>query len=564
MHKPFFSLLFVVFLSVSNATTQNPVYTIQIGTFTNTHLNDFDGIYSLGFIYADDLGRGMYRLFMGGFSNESSANNILQALQQRGFSDARVIELDIARGEDVLMLQLATRGRVIPPDWEEFEEFEPLYVLLENDLVKLLIGPFSDRAFAQKQITYLQENGFPDAFPKYVNSSLLHPIGSFHRGEEPSSTPRAATSGRTGSAPDGVAIPDSYETDIRPTRASAGARLELDLGGTSIPEPVIRGDVKRASVVELQKVLKAVGLYTSSIDGLYGNGTRSAYEQASKGNSQVLKYRVLGQALPGDPMREPSALQHAIDELAENPASSLEVLRASNHPMANIYLAYYLFETQGSSQEVNERMNASIRRAFEGRANPSLLQFDPNASYAYNNREQLLLHMRYVHQVSPDMYVPCWLFRRHIAQTIQVFQSDYGTSSNDPRIQNCMDLFDWQELLALQALVQDMGSAQLPAEQLAGLQERKIRLLLAPSRLPAATIQNLEAWSVEVHAGVQTWGAQDPMLRQLSDAFGLLFYQSQILLEDYYMTKSVDSGQVRGLALATLQTILGLHLERFL
>lgn len=564
MHQTLFSILLAVLLSFSNTVAQNPVYTIQIGTFTDTRLGDFEGIQPLGFLYADDLGRGMYRLYLGGYTSQSTANNTLQEIRQRGFSDARVIELDMDQGEDVLMVQLATRGRAIPPDWEEFEEFEPLYVLLDNDLIKVLTGPFSDRAFAQDQITYLQDNGFPDAFPKYVNSSLLHAIGSFHRGEEPSPAPVPATLGSAGSAPDRIAIPDSYGIDIRPTRAADGARLELELAGTSIPEPVIRGDVKRASVVELQKILKAAGLYTSSIDGLYGNGTRSAYEQATKGNSQVLKYRVLGQALPAEPARVQNALQRAIDELAENPDSSLEVLRASNHPVANIYVAYYLFETQGSSPEVNERMNASIRRAFEGRANPGILRFDPNASYAYNNREQLLLHMRYVHQVSPDMYVPCWLFRRHVSQTIQVFQSDYGSSSNDPSIQNCIELFDWQELLALQALVQDMGSAQLPSEQLVGLQERKIRLLMAPSKLPAATIQNLEAWSAEVQAGVQVWGVQDPMLRQLSDAFGLLFYQSFILLEDYYMAKSVDSGQARGLALATLQTILGLHLERFL
>lgn len=559
-----FLLVFVLaaLLPLSATSAQDPIYTIQLGTFTDTKLSDFEGIQPLGFLYADQVGSNMFRLFMGGYTTQSFAENTITTLRQRGYLDAKLVELNTDDGSDVYVIQLAIRNRSMSINWKEFSEAEQLYVLLQNDLVKIVEGTYAGREQAQERVLHLRERGFPDAFVKQTNAALIHPVTDFHsEGIELSNRKGSTQSPKSPvSAPSDDAIPDSYEASV--VLPSRSAELELELGGNSFPEPEIRGNLKRSAVLELQKQLRTLGHYSSTLDGLYGTGTAGAYERAVQENSQVEKYRVLGQMGNLRSAEPVSSLQAAINELAFDPVAALQTLNQSDHAGAKIYRAYYLFETQGSSQEVNQLMNEAIRKAFDGRSNPNILRFDPNASYAYNTREQLLLHMRFVHQVSPAISIPCWMFRRHVSSSIEAFGTDVGASA--PGIEDCGDLFDWPALSTLIAMARDMGSAKLSAEQLEGVQERKIRLLLAPAPLSASSIDNLKMWSENMHEGVQAWSAKDPMLSQLGEAFQLTFLQSQILLEDYFMDKSFDAAQAQGLALATLQAMLGLHLERFI
>ncbi|MCP3929691.1 MAG: hypothetical protein GY705_11390, partial [Bacteroidetes bacterium] len=47
------------------------------------------------------------------------------------------------------------------------------------------------------------------------------------------------------------------------------------------------------------------------------------------------------------------------------------------------------------------------------------------------------------------------------------------------------------------------------------------------------------------------------------DAFKIAFFQSQVMLEDYFMNENFNPEEAKGLSLAVLRTYVDYHLERF-
>ena len=89
---------------------------------------------------------------------------------------------DTRSGQQVTVIQIATRYLNKPIDWEKLQQAGPLYVLLEDERIKVLTGIFANIPAANEVLPDVQSLGYGDAFIKNVNSAELVQVNSFSTG----------------------------------------------------------------------------------------------------------------------------------------------------------------------------------------------------------------------------------------------------------------------------------------------------------------------------------------------------------------------------------------------
>jgi hypothetical protein len=592
-----FSLLLIASLPAQSQSSDEPVYTVMLGTFMETSINDFEPVRTLGFPYAVNVGPNLYRVMLGGFSDRAEAENIAAALRLKAY-DASVMRIDLNAGTQVKVIQLSLKKAKKPFEFDKYLTTGPLYVELRDEYVKVLTGIYYDAESAKVALKRIRGLGFGDAFIKNINSAYLHEVNDFHlvsnqtpasynydaqniissqiSGDVPTSYDYAGEeqSGFFNSAPptnQTYKTPQSYDYTTPVNQQNYGNyRTPQSYDTPSRPittsSPEISSRVKRSSVIELQKILKRKGAYNSSLDGYYGNGTKAAYNAAVSSNSQILKYNLLASDLNlGEDNAQIGSLQSFIDELPDNPQSSMQALSTSPVPIAKAYRAYMQFVNYGPSLQVNNLMNAAIRESYMSGARPQSNRFNYNMTYAYNDLSQLILHLRYVHAATgQSIAVPCWLFQLHPAEASRAFEPEQNMSANNYRVKNCGGFYSWQEIRVLMAMAKDLSVSNSPnAVDLAEGQSRQTRYYLSPAPLLDRDAQIAEAWQKRLETGMTSWGARDPYLAEIADAFTVMFYQSKVLLEDYYMDKGMKLKDASQLATATLRAMVGPYMARF-
>ncbi|MCB0642179.1 MAG: hypothetical protein KDC44_11085, partial [Phaeodactylibacter sp.] len=473
IRKIAFQLLLFFSLPLSlTAQSDLPVYTIQIGNFLDARATDFQAVAQFGFIYAKSLGNNMQRIYMGGYTKPEEAQQIANVLQTRGYQDATVTQHKAHLGQEVIMVQLATKqvGQAI--DWAAYAKAGTLYVYLDNKTVKILTGNFPSSSVAQSRSNQYRKEGFQGAFVTTVNNALLHEIGVFNTGQlppQPIPAPENSTTDNSGDKkgpPTGEVLPKEYgnESSVIPNTSYIPAEYEA----LSIVKPTIRVKPKRTSAIELQRVLKELGTYTMSLDGYYGKGTQTAYAEIEKSHPQIQKYALLSakesqqaaDAVPG-------SLQYAVNNLPNNPVQSLQLFSQYSGPISMIYKAYHFFATAGPSFDVNNLMNTAIAQAFAGKERDPLSRFDHHSSYAYNTIDQLVTHMLHVHAATGNaIQVPCWLFQRHSKTVTEAYEFYPSIAAAGLNIEDCGGLLDWQEIRTLKALARDLNSGEKPKDGL--------------------------------------------------------------------------------------------------
>jgi hypothetical protein len=228
------------------------------------------------------------------------------------------------------------------------------------------------------------------------------------------------------------------------------------------------------------------------------------------------------------------------------------------------YRAYELLASYGPSAEVNQLMNSAIRSAFSGRMVANL-PFDPNATYAYQNMSQLVPHLYYLHCGSnTGVSAPCWLAERHPQEAAVGYQACARVPDGNLKMQSCSQFENWPEVRLLVAIASGLNPEEsINQQRLAQAASERSRLLAAPAALNSSEAKAVEAWNTNLLRGVDSWAVQDPLHRQLSTAFKVSYFQAQVRLEDYFMNKGYKAEQARGLALATLHTLVAYHMQRF-
>ncbi|MBK9016809.1 MAG: hypothetical protein IPM82_23630 [Saprospiraceae bacterium] len=328
--------------------------------------------------------------------------------------------------------------------------------------------------------------------------------------------------------------------------------------------PDIRPNVKRTSAYELQKTLKAEGAYKGSLDGFYGKGTRTSYDQALANNRQLQKYRILAkyQALP-DLDADGNTIQYHINHLWDQPKTSINGLAAAKTPIAKAYRAYFKYVNEGQSKEVNWLMNEAIKEAFVGKKS-ALPKFDPTVRYAYEDIDQMLTHLRYIHEVSSDSpAAPCWLFRKHPGPALKAFSSQ-GTDSN-LKLQACGGFWEWEEVKVLDAIAKDLcGLGQISEAACAKSQSQLAQLYLTPKALTDEERKAVEAWNAKLWQGIEGWSSRDPMLAEIATALKISYLQAEVLFEDFFMDEGFTEKEAKALGLQAMKVLVGHHLERFI
>jgi hypothetical protein len=583
----------ILFFGAFKVTAQEevPQFTVQIGNFVNPKPADFAQLRTMGFVYAMLRPSNYTDVFIGGYDTETEANKVVMDLKGKGYDNAFVSKLNVEGGKSVTIIQLATKRVGEKINWEEYGQLDKVYVLLNGSQIKIVTGIFPELETAKKQLPNLKKLGFTDAFVKNVNNALLHEVGEFETGgaakkplipldfsEKPATKedPRkdvptqyedVAVIGSAGKA--STTTPKSVESTPATTKTKTQKEAETPKEAAVLTArsaaPSMRANVKRTSALELQKVLKSEGAYKGSLDGYYGNGTKAAYEVAKNSNRQIQKYRILSRHMQTPGSDAPRGTdQYNINNLWDDPKTALDGLEKSKNPIAKAYRAYFLYVTDGASKDVNTLMNAAIEEAFTGKKTVNFPKFDYTATYAYYDLDQLLLHIRYLHEVSPEKpAAPCWLFRKHPGAALKAFEPK-GSSDSDVTLQNCGGFWEWEEIQILHAMAQDLGAqSQISEAKMSGSYSKLASLYLTPKALQDEERKALETWNTNLWKGIDGWATRDPMLSELGTSLKIAYLQSWAMLEDYYMDEGFDAKDAKALALASLKALVGHQLERF-
>ena len=591
--KYFTNLLAIVFTILICTTAQakeksNPIYiyTIHIGAFDKAQLSDFDGIRDIGYVYAFPLRDNLMQVFLGGYSSRKTARQLLPDVKESGYPDAYVMRRALDEGEEIATVQIALKKPGNDLDYGKYLQAGKLYISQNDNALRVLSGQFETEEVAQRRADQLKRMGFADAKVKTMNTVELIKLTSFESGGAVADPIVEVIETSKGAEPEvkkeARNLPESYDVLFKKSKNTSK-------GGTSIPTdipdnfegraerinvpvkkeakadlPKIRVKVKRTSAIELQKVLKAQGVYNSGLDGYYGKGTAKGYVDIKKENYQIRKYLMLSEMMNegANASLKTSRLQTIVNNLLSEPTDVNTLLQAERSPLAKVYRAYILFQNGGQADEVNRLMNAAIKQSFKGKKLKNAPPFDYNATYAYGNLEQLLKHLNYIHAVSQDAEVPCWIFSQHPIEAANAFAS----GGESLRMQNCGgDYMSWEETKLLKAIAADLDpSISTDKDKLAAYTSKRAKLFIAPQKMTSGEATEVSVWHKTLWTEMESWGNADPIHEQRVTALKVAYFQSQVRVEDYFMNKGFTYKEAKPLAMCVLQTIVGKHFANYM
>lgn len=579
------ALLFLLPLITLGSLGAQTHYTVQLGAFVNARSADFDAVRHLGFVYAQPLEDNVALVLLGGYATAEEAEAVAIELKRQGYVNAGVLPISFSAGQNTTVIQVAIRDVHRPIEWDRFTELGNLYGIIEGNRIRILTGVYPNADATRDALNQIRAKGYADAFSKTINTAQLIAIGPFETGTKQPLIPLSIQSPGTVTTPPaptqptaGTVRPTDYD-DNEPqvtARSPVATTVSPVIKTTSPPPPPptstsaselpsIRPNVKRRSALDLQTLMKSAGFYQSSLDGLYGPGTAASYQSMLKGNRELIKYQLLAQHLP-----TPSAtgvsdpLQDAINELPTSPAA-VSVIDRSTVPLAFAYQAYRLFTSSGPSARVNTLMNQAISQAYTNKPLSGSPPFDYRATYAYQGLDQLILHLHYIHLAPGNAYaLPCWLTGMHPAETARAREAVHSYAGGNLLFQGCDPFLEWPEVKLLYTIASDFNDdAVADQTKLSAAASARAQLYLADDGLTTSQLAAVEVWRQKLMDNLNAWATRDPLHQRMAVALRVVFYQSQVRLEDYYLNQEFNEEEAKGLALATLQTLVGYHLSRF-
>lgn len=561
-------------------------YAAFAGAFVSARPQDFAEARDLGFIYTQTNTEQLEEVFVGQYPTQEKAATTVQALKNQGFSNAQVVSGYYGDPSEVAVIQIATRYSNKTINWDNLSKAGPLNVLLADGNIKVLTGTFSSVDDAKAELPRVRALGFNDAFVKVVKRGQILPVTPIATGIKEDLIPLQLSESNQvppSNPPPGTVQPESTAGNIQPsidTRGPyvprpennepevrpSGFDLSTSVKAVNVPGPAaipaIRGNIKRGAVTDLQRVLQAEGFYSSTLDGYYGGGTATAYEQMLNQDLRIQKYQALIPFYANPERTAGDAFQQAIDQLPYDPNAPLAI-EGNNTPTGQAYKAYLLFTSLGPSTQVNQLMNSAIKRAFTN-SGVSASVFNYQATYAYQDLQQLLLHLFYVHAAPTSAYtLPCWFNDRYPNETTQALQQ-MGTYSSQISRSGCDPFSQWEEVQLLETIAYDMNpqAATLTAERRAS-KSLLSELALSNTAIAPAQATLLESWQNTLWRNLNGWGSGNAYLQNVATSLRFAYFQSAVRMEDYFMDKGFTATQARPLAIACLRAIVEVPLEDF-
>jgi peptidoglycan hydrolase-like protein with peptidoglycan-binding domain len=582
MKQLFFTAIFLISLSpIFQTSAQNPgdtAWVVRLGHFAEAGYSDFDKLRELGFVFAERQANGVKLVSLGGYSQEAVAAQYLSLVRQKGYPDAYPQMFVLATNADIPVIQLSTLQAGKAPDWAVlYQSGANLFAYQNDNQVVYLQGGFASTDAAREALALVKNSGFPKAFVRMVPKNLAVAVTEFESGLSPTVAKPAIENPVARSIEPAQPQPTEKPsaTISKPTAELAKAATEpanapkpsaSDAAKTTRPAtpkavpapPTITPNLKRTAALEIQLLLKREGLYTGSLDGQYGAGTASAFDNFTRRNRQWQKYTLLASAWKsGIGEQEATGLQRAMYELWDKPEVALAVLKQSTEPLAKAWQAYWTFVKNGPSKTVDDLMNAAIKEAFATSRKVSQ-PFDAKATYSYSDLAQLLLHTRYVMEAwGSDEALPCYLFERHQRE------ADAAFAKSPFLLQPCDPFAQWPEVKVLLTLASDI-SHQPNETTMTLAASRRSRMYLNPEPATAQEAKLIVAWNGKLWAGLEGWASTDPMHRELVTALKAAFYQSQLRIEEFYIGRGLKPEDAKHLAMIIMQQLVGEYLARFI
>lgn len=522
---------------------QSTHFTIALDTVQNPLPGDYTAARSLGFVYAQPVGNSdLASIFLGGFRNYRDAESLLPSLRAT-YPKAAVLPRSLIGGRSLHAVQLSSKPFNEPFDWDHLMKVGDLYAILDGNIVHVIHQVYEDPSLATRKAYELQLDGYPEASVRLINSVQLIAIGDFEMNYKPAFIPIESVGGRN-------------------ERASSAYNRE-----NTAELPVIQNTVRRMSIFDLQLLLREKGYLLQAPDGIYTQATARAYEDMLNEDKELIKYSLLAETFPVQITNDyrGDALEEAILDLPGNNAA-LITIRSSSHPLANAYHAYYLFRNNGSRSEVNRLMNQAIRNAYASNSAREIpAAIDVRTNYTYDDLSLLIAHMYYLHLASGQSYIiPCWLIGSHAYEAEQARAEIERDPTNTLSYETCDPFMEWPEMQLLYAIASDLNDDDvLDQNELKASAVDRAKLYLADNPITALQLRQLDSWRSSLFDEIKIWSTKDPVLQRIGDALKLTFLHAQIRLEAYYTQQSFTDEEARGLALATLDSIVGYHLARF-
>lgn len=328
------------------------------------------------------------------------------------------------------------------------------------------------------------------------------------------------------------------------------------------PAPVA---IYRASVKELQQALAQEGAYRSGIDGYFNAATEQAYEFFQERNRLMTRYTAAAQVNKEETNNATSRLNDMLNNLDKD-ANPIASLASINHPLSKAYMAYNSFTSRGPGFETNNLMNGAIREVFSSRNVSNQISFDSKAAYAYTDLRQFILHVYYLHAALGEEHpLPCWLNDKHPQESAEA-QGLFNASSTLPLpTQTCdePEAAEQNSSKVLQLLAEDIGVDKPTEAVVKQAMDHRTQLLAGKVQVSAAEQTQLDAWSTELLNKLNIWAAQDPLHAELVRTFRVVFYQTQMELENHFINQGMPVPKARYMALATEHTLVSPFLQRF-
>ncbi len=127
------------------------------------------------------------------------------------------------------------------------------------------------------------------------------------------------------------------------------------------------------------------------------------------------------------------------------------------------------------------------------------------------------------------------------------------------------DLFsDWESLQLLNTIANDLDRNPTVSKKMQK-EYAAIRAELYASTT-ALTSQEQKAiieWNTSLWKGLDAWADKDPIHKKMTTPLKITYYQSMVLLEDYFMNNKFKPLEAKGLALSVLQTLVAPYLESY-
>lgn len=515
IHQLLLVLVLLFGMNVAQAATPDKVYEIQLATYAAPDYQKFKSLFNTGYVYTKATGGGLYKVMMGTYSSKSLAQKKLAAVQKKGFKDAFLVTKPLEEEDAVYIVQLATYDQQADIYWSDWQRLSTqLVAQLSDDKVRVAVGPFYTRAEASEVQARLQRVGPKDIFIKKVSEQVLHEVGLFDWQRSPSYGQNSGT--------------------------------------------------VRNSVKALQLLLSEQDLYDVPSNGLLTPKTKAAMAAFKASNEHYKRHLLLAKSNQEPYQIEEYTLQYYINSIPDEPVKAAAGLKQFKNPIAKMFLAYLYFNedvaVENKSQQVNQLMNEALEEVFKGYRGKT--RYDFSLKYAYEDLEQLLSHLKAVHEVlkvRPDM--PCWLLQRHPKAVQTAFNPYWNSSRDDYNVSNDCGSFLDQEALRVLLIVSEEFAANNQQEQT--LMDIN-RWYVLPRPIPHQEIEQLEQWNGRLWGGLARLKTGSPLEKNMYTLLRFSYYDALQELESHFMKKGLPGIEARSLGLKVLKEAVGPNLAAYL